>query len=143
MEKTYIHKVQYYETDQMGVVHHSNYIRWFEEARIYFLEQSNLNYENLEDEGIMSPVTAVDCKYKSPARFGESVEIITKLQNFNGITFSINYEVTDLITGEVRAEGSSSHCFLGKNGRLMSLKKENKKYYDMFSTLINKHEYYK
>lgn len=139
MEKTYIHKVQYYETDQMGVVHHSNYIRWFEEARIYYLEQSNINYENLEDEGIMSPVTAVECKYKSPARFGESVNISTTLQDFNGITFSITYEVTDLITGEIRAEGSSSHCFLRKDGRLMSLKKENKKYYDMFSLLVNKH----
>jgi acyl-CoA thioester hydrolase len=139
MENIYIHKVQYYETDQMGVVHHSNYIRWFEEARIYFLEQSNLNYENLEAEGIMSPVTSVECKYKSPARFGESVKICAKLQDFNGITFLITYEVTDFITGELRAEGSSSHCFLGKGGKLMSLKKENKKYYDMFSMLINKH----
>ncbi|MEL7604686.1 MAG: acyl-CoA thioesterase [Sedimentibacter saalensis] len=140
MENTYIHKVQYYETDQMGIVHHSNYIRWFEEARIYFLEQSNLNYENLEAEGIISPVTAVECKYKSPARFGQSVNISVKLQNFNGITFSITYEVTDFVTGEIRAEGSSSHCFLRNGGKLISLKKESKKYYDMFSLLVNKHE---
>lgn len=139
--KPYTHKVQYYETDQMGVVHHSNYIRWFEEARIDFLEKSNLNYENLEAEGIMSPVTAVDCKFKSAARFGQSVEIITKLQSFNGVTFSIIYCVTDKQTGEIRAQGSSSHCFL-KDGRLVSLKKENKKYFDMFNSfLVNEHAY--
>jgi acyl-CoA thioester hydrolase len=130
--KPYTHKVQYYETDQMGVVHHSNYIRWFEEARIDFLEQSNLNYEYLEAEGIISPVTAVECKYKSSARFGQSVNIKTKLQDFNGITFSIKYEVTDSNTGKILADGSSSHCFLGNTGKLVSLKKVNKKYYDMF-----------
>lgn len=138
--KPYSHKVQYYETDQMGVVHHSNYIRWFEEARIDFLEQSNLNYEYLEAEGIISPVTAVDCKYKSSARFGQSVNIKAKLQNFNGITFSIKYEVSDSNTGKILAEGSSCHCFLGNTGKLVSLKKVNKKYYDMFLQIANENK---
>ena len=55
----YIHKVQYYETDQMGIVHHSNYIRWFEEARIDLLEQLGIGYDMIEKEGIISPVIGV------------------------------------------------------------------------------------
>ena len=61
----YVHKVQYYETDKMGIVHHSNYIRWMEEARIDFLERMGWPYDRLENEGIISPVIGVDCKYKA------------------------------------------------------------------------------
>ena len=53
--KKYTHKVQYYETDQMGIVHHSNYIRWFEEARTDFMEQMGLGYEQMEERGIVGP----------------------------------------------------------------------------------------
>ncbi|MBP3888618.1 MAG: acyl-CoA thioesterase, partial [Cellulosilyticum sp.] len=62
--KNYIHKVQYYETDRMGITHHSNYIRWMEEARMDFLEQIGWPYEKLEEDQIISPVTSVDCKYR-------------------------------------------------------------------------------
>ena len=58
--------VKYYETDRMGVVHHSNYIRWFEEARVEFMRDIGLPYSHMEDEGIMVPVVTVECKYKNP-----------------------------------------------------------------------------
>ena len=67
--KLYEHKVQYYETDQMGIAHHSNYIRWMEEARIDFLNQIGWDYKTLEENGVISPVTAVDCKYKMTTKF--------------------------------------------------------------------------
>ena len=69
MEK-YLHKVAYYETDKMGVTHHSNYIRWMEEARVDFLEQIGFSYKKLEDEGIVSPVIGVECEYKAQTTFG-------------------------------------------------------------------------
>lgn len=56
--KPYEHRVQYYETDQMGIVHHSNYIRWFEEARTYVLEEMGFGYKEMEHCGIISPVLA-------------------------------------------------------------------------------------
>ena len=64
----YRHIVQYYETDKMGITHHSNYIRWMEEARIDFLRQIGWDYAKLESLGIISPVIAVDCKYKKSTR---------------------------------------------------------------------------
>ena len=74
MEK-YIHKVNYYETDKMGITHHSNYIRWMEEARIDFLEQIGLGYKKLEEDGIISPVIHVECDYKLPTTFDDKIEI--------------------------------------------------------------------
>ena len=70
----YRHIVQYYETDKMGITHHSNYIRWMEEARIDFLSKIGWNYAKLEEEGIISPVVAVDCIYlHSTAITGEII----------------------------------------------------------------------
>lgn len=63
-ERRYCHKVQYYETDQMKVVHHSNYIRWFEEARTDYMSQVGVPYAEVERAGIIIPVVDVSCKYK-------------------------------------------------------------------------------
>ncbi|MBP1554347.1 MAG: acyl-CoA thioesterase, partial [Oscillospiraceae bacterium] len=71
----YTHKVHYYETDKMGITHHSNYIRWMEEARIDFLGKIGCGYDKIEAMGIISPVTAVDCRYKSTTTFGDVVTI--------------------------------------------------------------------
>ena len=54
--EVYRHKVQYYETDKMGITHHSNYIRWMEEARIWFLSEIGFSYAKLEEMGMVSPV---------------------------------------------------------------------------------------
>jgi len=73
MEKIslYEHRVSYYETDQMGIVHHSNYIRWFEDARVDFLEKVGFSYAKMEEIGIMIVVLGASCDYKVYARFGE------------------------------------------------------------------------
>ena len=61
----YEYKAQYYETDQMGIIHHSNYIRWLESARIDYLEQLGISYRGLEERGIVSPVVTVEGRYRS------------------------------------------------------------------------------
>lgn len=133
----YQHKVQYYETDQMGVVHHSNYIRWFEEARLDFLDQIGVNYADMEREGYISPVVSITCNYASSTRFGDAVSIDTKLTKFNGIKYTVTYRIIDTRTTEIRAFGESSHCFLNKERKLVSLKKENRKYYDILAATVD------
>ena len=78
----YEHKIQYYETDQMKIVHHSNYIRWFEEARVFWLEAIDCGYDKLEALGIISPVLSVTAEYKSMSRFAETVQIETVLTSY-------------------------------------------------------------
>ena len=122
--KGYTHKVQYYETDQMAFVHHSNYIRWFEEARIWYMEQIGAPYDAMEKNGIISPVRTVNCKYLKSVHFGETVSIDIVLKEFGNILYSFAYEVRDLKSGELRAVGESSHCFINREGKVISLKKQ-------------------
>ncbi len=121
--KPYSHKVHYYETDQMQIVHHSNYIRWFEESRVDFLEQIGFGYDRMEKEGIMSPVLHVNCDFKSMTRFGETVFVLPKIERYTGVKLNLSYRVVDAVTGELRASGESRHCFLDARGAPVSLKR--------------------
>ena len=134
----YIHKVQYYETDQMAIVHHSNYIRWFEEARVDFLDRIGFGYHETEKMGIMSPVTAVNCEFRSMTRFGESVQIGIRVKEFNGVRLKISYQIEDVESGELRAVGESSHCFLSETRRPVSVKKVCPEYYEAINDYFKK-----
>ena len=73
--KNYRHEVRYYECDRMGVTHHSNYIRFMEEARIDWLDQLGFGFEKIEAEHVFSPVVSVTCEYKRPTTFKEIIDI--------------------------------------------------------------------
>ena len=109
----YIHQAQYYETDQMGIIHHSNYIRWMEEARIAYMDELGFPYKKVEEAGIISPVLSVQCDYKAMTYFGDRVCIDVKLSSFRGVKYEISYEMRDEKTGELRASATSALCFLG------------------------------
>ena len=138
--KSYEKRANYYETDQMGVVHHSNYIRWFEEARVDMMRQIDLDYKKCEDIGVMMPVLEVECKYKSSVRFDEVVDIITKVSEFNGVRMTLEYEARDKKSGEIRAVGTSRHCFLNKGFKPIRLKKEYPEIYNKIISVMEKKE---
>lgn len=121
---TYIHKVRYYETDKMGITHHSNYIRWMEEARIDFLDRIGYGYAKLENDGIISPVIGVECQYKHPTTFDDEVEITVDILEFKGVRLVIGYKMTNCSTGDLVLEGKSTHCFTDRNGKPIILKKQ-------------------
>lgn len=129
----YLHKVQYYETDQMKVVHHSNYIRWMEEARIAFLDAIGVSYAELETRGIINPVLSVDCQYRSMTRFGETVRIETRLVEVKNVKYRLTYRITDAATGVLRAEGESSHCFVDPQDQVVSLKRADRMLFDQMT----------
>ena len=120
----YIHKVQYYETDKMGITHHSNYIRWMEEARIDFLAHLGYGYAQLERDGIVSPVIGISCQYKHPTTFDEEVEIAVSVEEFKGVRLVIGYTMTNAATGKIVLTGKSTHCFTDVNGKPIILKKQ-------------------
>lgn len=135
MEHSYQHKVQYYETDQMGVVHHSNYIRWFEEARVDYLDAIGLPYKQMEADGIGSPVLEMHCQYKSRVTFGETVTIRVKMKSYTGLRFAVAYEVCGE-DGKLRCTGESGHCFMNMAGRPLSLKKAKPEWHAVFMQQI-------
>lgn len=122
--KKYEHVTQYYETDQMGIIHHSNYIRWMEEARVDLMRQAGISMTAIEERGVVIPVLTVSCEYRNMTRFGETIIVDLKLKEYNGIKMKIEYEMKEKLTGELKATGSSSHCFLSKEGKLLSIKKQ-------------------
>ena len=138
MTFTYERKANYYETDMMGVVHHSNYLRYFEEARIAFMDSLGIPYKELEENGIMSPVLSVQCEYKRMVQFGETMLIKVSLIEYNGIRMKLNYEIVDKKSGKVTARGITSHCFLSKNGRPVSLKNNMTEYHEKFLECLDK-----
>lgn len=135
--KNWTHKVQYYETDQMQIVHHSNYIKWFEEARNYLLEEIGFSYQKMEETGIVVPVLSVQADYKSMVRFGETVEIEAKVTTFTGVKLIVSYEVRDSDTQEVRTVGETKHAFLDKETyRPISLKRKHQDVYQLFDGML-------
>lgn len=126
--KKYQHKVHYYETDKMGIVHHSNYIKWMEEARIDFLEQIGWDFDKLEASGIVSPVLSIDCKYRMSTVFPDLIDIDVWVESFKGFKLKIGYAMER--DGVLVCEGSSEHCFMDTNGRLINVKRENPELYE-------------
>lgn len=120
----YLRKVQYYETDMMGVVHHANYIRWMEEARIDFMDQLGFPYAAMEAQGVLSPVKSVSCEYRRPCTFGDEIRIIVSVADFNGVVLKIRYQMEKATDGETVCEARSEHVFLNKEGRFIRLKRE-------------------
>jgi acyl-CoA thioester hydrolase len=133
----YNRKANYYETDMMGVVHHSNYIRWFEEARIDLMEQAGFPYQAMEDIGVIIPVISVECQYKHFVTFDEEVTIIAKIAAFNGIRMDMTYEIYRNSDNTLCVTGKSSHCFLNKDKQILRLKRDYPDIYTFFNNLVS------
>lgn len=134
----YERKVFYYETDRMGIVHHSNYIRWMEEARIDYLKQIGLPYDGIEQDGILIPVLAAAAEYKKPFRFGDSFRIELRLVAFSGIKFTIEYEIYKRETDELCATGRSKHAFVDERMMPVRLRKEYPRIYEGMMARLEK-----
>lgn len=129
----YLHIVQYYETDKMGITHHSNYIRWMEEARVDFLSQIGWDFARLEAMGIISPVLSVSCDYKLPTRFSDKVTIKVTVKEFKGVKLFLNYEMKNE-EGKIVCTGTTSHAFLNTEGKPIRMKQE---FPELFETLCS------
>lgn len=118
----YKHKVQYYETDMMGITHHSNYVRWMEEARTSYLETLGWPYARMEKEGLISPTISIECKYKKTTTYDDVVEITPVIEEFKGIKIRLKYIMTN-DKNEVVCEAKSEHCFVDRDGKPVAIKK--------------------
>jgi acyl-CoA thioester hydrolase len=110
-------RVRYAETDQMGVVYHSNFIVWFEVGRVEALRQFGFTYKEMEQDGCQLPVVEVRCRYKSPARYDDEIVIRTHVKNLRGSMIHFFYEVIRAADGTLLAEGETIHIAVGNDGR--------------------------
>ena len=131
--KEYGRKIQYYETDRMGIVHHSNYIRWMEEARTDVLEQIGLPYDKIEKAGILIPVLGASCEYRISFRYAENFRIKVIPNGFNGNKMGLKYEIYGQEDGKLHAAGETSHCFLDRRMMPVHLKRD---YPEIYNRLV-------
>ena len=135
MNFIYERTINYYETDRMGVVHHSNYIRFLEEARCAYLKATGMPFEKFEEQGITIPVLEVKCKYKHHVTFADTICIKVIVKEFNGVRLTIGYEVKDKKTGNDVIIAETKHCFTDKNLRPINLNKYAPEFSDKFEDL--------
>jgi len=119
---TYTRKAHYHETDQMGVIHHANYPKWMEEARVALLDEMGLSYRAMEESGIVSPVVSLSIEFKRPARFDDELEVQLQITRYTGVRMEVAYTFFNRTSGELCATAASAHCFM-KAGRIISLQK--------------------
>lgn len=108
-------EVRYAETDQMGVVHHANYLVWFEVARTRLCLEAGFHYAEIEKEGFLLLVTGVQLAYRAPARYGDTVQVqcwVDKLGS-RGVTFAYRVECM----GRLLATGSTEHVWVDAGTR--------------------------
>ncbi len=115
--------INYYETDRMGIVHHSNYIKYMEESRIEFMKEIKLPYNMLEKTGIYIPVLSISCDYKSHVTFGDTITIHCSIKEYNGVRLIMQYEMYNKTTGSLVLTGESKHCFTTTELKPINIKK--------------------
>ena len=116
----YQHEVKYYECDRMGITHHSNYVRFMEEARVDFLDKVGYGFDRIEAEGVVSPVIAITCTYKHPTTFKDVIDIEVAITKRQDLKFEFTY--TMRVGDKVVCVGQSTHCFT-EHGRPVVLAK--------------------
>ena len=108
--------VRYYETDQMGIVHHSNYIRYFECGRVAMLKELGFPVEKIEEAGVMLPVVSVDSRYKVPARLGDTLRVVSYIDEVPRARLVIRTEIFNP-SGQLVCEGTVVLGFINSQSR--------------------------
>lgn len=108
-------KVRYAETDQMGIVHHSNYYVYFEAAREDFIAGAGIEYKDMETQGIMMPLVETQCRYMEGAKYGDMLVIETTMQELSPVKVELQYNVIRKGDGKLLAKGKTVQAFVDKN----------------------------
>ena len=133
-------RINYYETDRMGVVHHSNYIRYLEEARCFWLEELQMPFSLLEENGITIPVLGVNCRYQYHVTFDDTIQIYVSIKEYTGVRMTVGYDVIDKKTKKTVLTGETKHCFTDRNLKPINLKKHAPEFSQKFDQILEKKE---
>lgn len=114
-------RVRYAETDKMGVVYHANFLIWFEIGRTDWLRASGCTYRKLEEEGVSLPVIEAHCRYRTPARYDEELDVVTHGRLLTPARVAFDYEVVRGEAAEIVATGHTIHAAVDRAGRPVRL----------------------
>lgn len=128
--------VRYAETDQMGIVHHSNYLIWFEAGRTDFVKGSKISYSEMEKEGILIPLAESNCKYIIGAKYEDELIIKTWIKELTPVKVEFNYSVIREKDKKEIAKGSTIHVFVNKDFKIINLKKNHPLMFEKLQSLV-------
>ncbi len=111
-------RVIYADTDAMGIVYHTNYIRWFELGRSELMRQLGVAYTELEKLGLNLPLTKVSCHYLAPAKYDQQVMIETKFDYIKRASIKFNSKIWDENQQKVLVEGYTIHACTNNEGKI-------------------------
>ncbi|HHV30040.1 acyl-CoA thioesterase [Acetivibrio mesophilus] len=128
--------VRYAETDQMGIVHHSNYPIWFEAARTEFIKSMGMPYSKIEERGFMLPLIELTCRYKGSARYEDRVIVKTcvKQISYSRVTFS--YEVFKGCDNSLITTGQTVHAWTNRSLKPINIKKHAPDIFELLNKAI-------
>ncbi|HEY7309591.1 MAG TPA: thioesterase family protein [Gemmataceae bacterium] len=112
-------RVRYAETDRMGLLHHANYLVYFEQGRTELLRTNGLSYKDLEDQGYLLVLTKIEVKYRWPARYDDLLNLKTTVTRTTTVRIDHRYEL--FCEGRLLAEGSSTLACVDREGRPQAL----------------------
>jgi acyl-CoA thioester hydrolase len=135
ISKTYL-TVRYAETDMMGIVHHSRYYPWFEVARTEFIKKSGISYTEMENMGVMLPLTETGAKYLYGLKYEDEVLITCKLTKLSVARCEFNYEVYKLPEMKLMSTGKTGHGFVNREFAPINLKKTHPDLWAKLSELL-------
>ncbi|MBL4934596.1 acyl-CoA thioesterase [Clostridium sp. YIM B02515] len=129
-------KVRYAETDQMGIVHHSNYYVYFEAAREDFILGAGISYKEIEDRGIMMPLVETQCRYIEGAKYADELIIETSLQELSPVKVVLEYKVIRVEDGRLISKGKTIQTFVdSRSFKIVNLKRYNTDLWERFERL--------
>ena len=117
-------RVRFAETDQMGIVHHTNYIVWFEEARSAWMRVQGSSYTSFEADGISLAVSEVRAQFRAPARYDRLVTVRAWVESVRSRQMAFAYEVLDTETGQLLVAGQTIHICIDREGRATRIPKK-------------------
>lgn len=133
-------RVRYSETDQMGIVHHSQYVNWFEVGRTDFIKHIGFTYGEIEKAGFYLPVIGVHTNYQQPAKYEDIINILTSIEAYNGVRIHFKYRAIRESDGAAIAEGITEHCWTTTTMKPVKLQRKWPELHENIEQAFKRHE---
>jgi acyl-CoA thioester hydrolase len=128
---------RYAETDQMGIVHHSNYTIWFEAGRTDFLKKAGASNTAIEARGVLLPLYGMNCQYKSPEKYEDEIMVVTMLKKVSRVRLCFSYQVFNAVDHKLLATGETMHAWTDRALKPVDAEKAVPDDYSMLSQAVN------
>ncbi len=125
------------EIDKMNIVYHPYYARWFELGRMDFFRKAGLSNSSIINKGFYLPLSQIECRYKSPAQYGDQIAVYTGVTYMSCVKLKFEYTILNRVTEKVIAVGSTVHAWTDKQIRPVNIEKEAPEIYNLLKDYVN------